>query len=443
MTAAADSGRVFVLGIDGAPHSLLTRLAAGGVMPRLAELIADRNTAQIDSVLPTVSNVAWASFQTGKNPGKFDIFGFAELQADLSLRLPNAAHLRGETIQEIVSRAGRRVISLGLPSSYPPRAVNGLLVGGFLAPSVEKATWPPDRAAELARLGYKLDVDPVKARQDAAYLKRELPDVLAGRRRTVEALLAEPWDLFLLHVMETDRLNHFFWRAGQAGGEDAAFFEGVYRQVDGLIGAVADAMRAGDTLIVMSDHGFCEVRREVQLNRWLVRKGYLRVSGDPVRQMFQAVAADSRAVALVPGRVHLLTADAFKQGRLTRAQADELTSEIVAKLRTWTDEETRQRICNRVLTRDEAFTGPYIARGPDVIIDPRDGYDLKAALTPGELLTPAAELTGMHTYYDAFLLVAGRELTRDRRCVTDITRTVLDLLAVPAPPDLDSRGVLA
>jgi len=415
------AARVFVLGLDGVPHSLIERFVDAGVMPRLGAVIARGAAVQYDSILPTVSNVAWASFQTGRRPAKFDIFGFAEVDHRMQLRLPNASH--------------------GVPSSYPPRQINGLLVGGFLAPQLAKAVYPPQYAAQLAQRGYELDIDPTRARGDIEYLKRAALEVLDGRRRVTEALLAgETWDLFVLHVMETDRVNHFMWALWEDGPE-AEYFESFYRRVDDLIGRIDSQLGDDDVLIILSDHGFCRIRHEVELNRRLKAEGYLRTEGDPTR-MFGAISADSAAFALVPGRVHILRNDVYDRGCVSPADYESLRSELMARLALLTDPDTGEPVCRRVLTREEAFDGPYIANAPDIVLDPNPGYDFKAALT-GEGVFSSSPISGMHTVDDAFLCVRGRPLTDERRCVTDVTRSILDLLGVPAPADLDSRGVLA
>ena len=36
-------------------------------------------------------------------------------------------------------------------------------------------------------------------------------------------------------------------------------------------------LRDGDVLMVLSDHGFSSFRRGVNLNRWLLREGYLKL----------------------------------------------------------------------------------------------------------------------------------------------------------------------
>jgi len=111
--------RVLVIGLDGFPYTLANRLMDDGIFPNFKSLLEEGTFSQMDSIYPTVSNVAWTSYQTGKNPGKFGVYGFAELTPEFDLFIPNSTNCKSKTIQEIISENGKRVISLGVPGSYP------------------------------------------------------------------------------------------------------------------------------------------------------------------------------------------------------------------------------------------------------------------------------------------------------------------------------------
>ena len=53
-----------------------------------------------------------------------------------------------EHLWEVLSRAGKRVFGMNVPATYPPRAVNGILIGGFLSPSLEKCAFPASVSKE-------------------------------------------------------------------------------------------------------------------------------------------------------------------------------------------------------------------------------------------------------------------------------------------------------
>jgi predicted AlkP superfamily phosphohydrolase/phosphomutase len=68
--------RVVVLGFDGASDHLLRRFVAEGRMPAFAELESRGTRRPLGSSNPAESPVAWASLNSGRNPGSTNILGF-------------------------------------------------------------------------------------------------------------------------------------------------------------------------------------------------------------------------------------------------------------------------------------------------------------------------------------------------------------------------------
>ena len=69
---------------------------------------------------------------TGVNPGKHNIFGFIDRDpATYKQFIPTSYHMKAKTLWEVLSDAGRRVIVVNVPVTYPPRTVNGILVLQF------------------------------------------------------------------------------------------------------------------------------------------------------------------------------------------------------------------------------------------------------------------------------------------------------------------------
>ena len=117
--------RAVVIGLDGTPFSLIRRLADEGRMPAVADLLARGSLREMRSVVPTVSSVAWTSITTGCNPGRHGLYGFVDrLPATHEMFIPTGRHRRVPSWIEHFSGIGRRVFSMGVPGTYPPRAVN-------------------------------------------------------------------------------------------------------------------------------------------------------------------------------------------------------------------------------------------------------------------------------------------------------------------------------
>ena len=435
--------RVVVVGLDGFPHSLALRLMSAGIMPNFQKLLEQGTFTQMDSIFPTVSNVAWTSYMTGKNPGGFGVFGFAELTKNFDLYIPNSRDCRSAQIQEILSEAGKNVVSLGVPGTFPPRPVKGIAVGGFLAPSLEKGVFPVSALEKLNRTGYLLDINPMKARESLDYFKEDTLRVLRGREDTLFSLWdGEPWDYLAAHFMDTDRLMHFMYRFIEEDTGDETnhtFCLDFFRKLDGILGRVAERLDDETRLIVLSDHGFCRIRREVQLNRWLQDRGYLTFSRPPQHDLdFEAVSPQARAIALVPGKIYILEEGKFSRGGVRKDEYGELREEIVRKLKDFS--EAGRPVCQQVYLRDEVLSGPYLEQAPDIIIDPHDGYDFKAGLKKS-MIFETGPMSGMHTQHDAMFFVSGADEIKKRPVVYDVTPTILKLLDVPIPSDFDGQSL--
>jgi predicted AlkP superfamily phosphohydrolase/phosphomutase len=73
---AADYDKVVILGFDGADAGLVERYIAEGRLPNLTRLRSEGYYAPLRSTNPPQTPVSWASFSTGLNPGRTEIFDF-------------------------------------------------------------------------------------------------------------------------------------------------------------------------------------------------------------------------------------------------------------------------------------------------------------------------------------------------------------------------------
>jgi predicted AlkP superfamily phosphohydrolase/phosphomutase len=84
--ASADpqSGRVIVLGFDGADFRIVDELCAKGELPHLAELRSKGTGVPLGTTVPAESPVSWAALNCGQNPGKTGIPGFIKRELSSS-----------------------------------------------------------------------------------------------------------------------------------------------------------------------------------------------------------------------------------------------------------------------------------------------------------------------------------------------------------------------
>ncbi len=321
---SSDAGRrVLLLGLDGACFEALDPLLAAGRLPNLAAWRRGGRSGPLRSTVPPMSFPAWSSLVTGLSPGEHGLFDFTQkVPGAYAIRFTNASDRRGATLFARVSRAGGRVLSLGVPASFPPEPVRGLLVAGFDAP-VSAGT--DARSAS----------DPALYRRIAArtgpWMRRELDEGARGegwREGAVATLLAriERKEAFALEALselrraggagpelamvvfsESDTVAHHFWRDHDPGSprhdpSASAARRGalgaVYERLDAACGALRRAFGEDALCAVVSDHGSGgAARRVLHLGRRLADCGLLRRRAGP-RGGAERLARGARDLAL-------------------------------------------------------------------------------------------------------------------------------------------------
>lgn len=436
--------RLFILGLDGSPLPLLKQLMEAGDLPHLARLFERGSSVEMNSSLPDVSAVAWTSVNTGMNPAKHGIYGFVDRKPGTNtMEVMTASHVRAKTIWQLTSDAGKRSIAINVPLSFPPQTINGVVISDFLAPALNKAVYPTTLLPMLETLGYRIDIDPWAARQSLDAFVEDFKVTAEKRAAAVLHLMdAEAWEFFMVVFMETDRLHHFMWQYMESNDPNyAPKFFAAYRQIDEIAGRIIAKLRDDDELIVMSDHGFTTLLKEIYLNVWLEQEGYLTfVAGQD--KGLDSMSPRTRAYSLDPGRLYVNLAGREPSGTVPADQLEGVLAELEGRLRRLTDPESGAPIVKDVYRADDIYRGPWRGRAPDLLVMPHDGFDIKGTFESSEL-TGRGKLVGMHKYDNATLFVRNHELTVDHASVHDILPTACELLRMACPEHVDGRVVVA
>jgi predicted AlkP superfamily phosphohydrolase/phosphomutase len=496
--------KVLIIGLDGATFDLIGPWAEAGCLPGLARLMRGGVHGRLQSTLPPVTSPAWPSFLTGKNPGKHGVFDFITPSAG-QFGLVNATHIKSPTIWDILSEAGRKVGSINVPVTYPPRPVNGFMVTGLLSPSNERITYPPDL---LSR--YKDELGPYRVTPNVQYKPgneqafiADLQDMVKTRGRYALRLLQDqPWDCAMVHFLALDVAQHALWRhmdeshplhtpEGSARWGDA--IRDMYALVDGYVGQMVElAEREGAAVMVMSDHGFGPLHYIVNLNMLLLEAGLLQLRRDVVTQL-RALAFRS---GLTPAGVYHLVAGlgmqdlaarvpketrnaivsrilsfesvdwsrtrAYSMGHVGQiyvnlrgrephgivepgAEYEAVLDEVEAALRTLRHPDTSEPLLERTIRRDEACHGPYCDHSPDmhIILDGYRCISFPLFATEGKIITRQIRGdSGCHRAHGIFIaagpgIKTGQEI--EGAHITDLAPTLLHLLGLPVPDDMDGR----
>ena len=274
-----------MLGLDAVPPELLfDRLLP--VMPNVRRLYEHGARAPLRSTDPPITVPAWPVMFTGYDPGSIGFYGFRDRRnrSYLETYVPSSTLLPVPTLWQLLSQRGRRVTVIGMPPGYPAPAVNGFYISDFLTPAGRTDyTYPPALRGEIeSRFGpYRFDV--VFRAEERVQLYQDILAMTRQRFAIAEQLLGrEPWDVFAIHEIGTDRLHHAYWKYFDRTHPEFVpgnRFENVatedYAEVDRLIGRLL-AIAGDDTLVLIaSDHGSMAMSGCFCINQWLVEHGYL------------------------------------------------------------------------------------------------------------------------------------------------------------------------
>lgn len=411
------SPKTVIIGLDGVPYSeLLTKLIENGRLKNMASLFGQGYFGRMEVCIPEISSVSWTSFMTGTQSGEHGIYGFMDLMpGTYKMYFPNFLGLQKKTVFDELGSMGKRSVVINLPSTYPARQIPGVLISGFVAIDLKKAVYPSSLAAELQSMGYAIDVDTKRGREDHDYLLQDLDTTLKSRQKLTDFLWErENWDLFMVVITGTDRINHFMWDA-YADSEHPRHVDFIdyYEKVDRFVGLLYKKFldlpgynEGINHFMMLSDHGFTKIRSEVYLNQWLQENGFLSFNQDPPTSL-EDIAPESKAFALDPSRIYINTKDRYPGGSVVKDDVEKVKNEIRMGLQELTFEDGSP-VLRKVLDREEVFHGPFVRQGPDLILLSHHGFDLKGRINSKSTFGLSG-LTGMHTQDDAFFFSDKQE----------------------------------
>jgi len=346
--------KVAVIGLDcAAPDLVFNRYR--GQLPNLSRLMEGGCWGRLLSSNPPITVPAWACMMSSQDPGQLGIYGFRNRKdhSYVGYSIANANALSRDAAWDILGRAGKQSIVLGVPPSYPPRALNGIQVGCFLTPNTRKTyTHPPELREEIERVtpGYVVDVEDFRTDDKSGVLQRIYDKSRKHFALAKHLLKTKPWDLFMMVEMGTDRIHHAFWShcdpASPKYEKGNAYENAIldfYKFCDAEVGEILALLPSDTTVLVVSDHGARALQGGICFNEWLIEKGYLALKQYPDKTMpINQVEIDwSRTRAWGDGgyygRLFMNVRGREPQGIVDPADYEKVRDELVAGIEAITD----------------------------------------------------------------------------------------------------------
>lgn len=283
--------RILAIGLDSVPPSLLFDRFLP-LMPHVQELLHRSTYGTLRSTDPPITVPAWAVMFSGMDPGTLGLYGFRHRRPGTywDNYSPNSRTPREPLLWERLSRLGRRVCVIGMPPGYPPPPVNGVYISDFLTPAgAESFVYPAPLQDEVQRVSGGWEFDVTFRAEDRPRIAEELLRMTRKHFAVARWLWArETWDFFAMHEIGPDRLHHAFWKffdeAHPRYEADSAFrgvVEGYYRMLDEEVGRLLHDVPGDVRVLLLSDHGSQAMAGGFCVNEWLIRQGHLTLKGPP------------------------------------------------------------------------------------------------------------------------------------------------------------------
>jgi len=305
MSSKKKGEKVLVIGLDGASPELIVKWAKEGKLPTFARLINNGVSGTLKSTIPPLTCPAWLSYSTGKNPGNLGVFDWCERKAntyEISYGV-NFRHASSKHLWDILSEKGITVGIFNVPTTFPPREVNGFFVSGWPIPQGVVFTYPRDLQLKLDMYAGKMlasDHDMMEATWRWFSAEDEfLKGVYRSAEWEVKAakyLMSKyDWNIFITVFTGLDPIQHYFWKhmdpnhplhnskeAEKYGNEILKF----YQKMDKVVGELLEKVDEDARVMVMSDHGFGATHSLFNINDWLRAKGFLKINDKVPRLSF-------------------------------------------------------------------------------------------------------------------------------------------------------------
>jgi len=211
----------------------------------------------------------------------------------------------------------------------------------------------------------------------------------------------------------TDRIQHMFLRFLDPehpaiigyNGEYKNVIEDLYKKMDDLVGRVMKKIDDKTVLMVMSDHGFKQFKRGLNLNTWLHQNGYLFLREE---------------------------------------------QELIEKLTGLKDEEKKLTAINEVFDSSKVYSGPYQNNALDLIVGYNEGYRASWNSVTGKIdktvFSDNTKSWGGDHCLDPRLVpgvfFSNNEINSEKPGIIDIAPTVLKLFGIKAPGYIDGVSLI-
>jgi len=422
---------------------------------------------------------------------------------DYEYSLVNSKNIKGKCIWDFLTAKKKKSIVLNVPLTYPPWEINGIMISGYLSPPTKNYAYPNDVVGELEKnIGeYIIFPDENILNNPGRKFKKLLKIIEKRKEAAIYLMKNYEYDFFMVEFQMTDTICHLLKDRGkilevyQKVDESIAeilehtdaqrtnviiisdhgmtpvkktirinrwlYNLGLYRTKKGL----QKEYITHTTIMKSNYHAKKQSRKEILLNL-LSNMGitvekinyYLSLLGiDFLKRLFPKSITHSLPRITTDWRntkAYLFSQHAYWMGisiNLKGREAEgivepgeeyeKLRNYIIRELYNLKDPETGERVIEKALKKEEVYSGPYLNKAPDILVLTKNQEYISDPGPYGDIFSKNPNEIHAHKMNGIFIAY-GPDIKRGQikgAKIIDIAPTILHMMDVPVPEDMDGR----
>jgi predicted AlkP superfamily phosphohydrolase/phosphomutase len=484
-----ETPKVILIGIDGGTFRVIKPGIKARRLPTFERIVETGISGVLRSTIPPATIPAFPTLMTGKNCGKHGIFDFmGEVNGESTLM--DSTRIVGKTLWRVLDDHGKKSIVVNVPLTYPPENIDGIIVTGMLTPLRKDYTHPKSVMKKLKELtgDYPVQFNSGIAYTNPSQFLPQLHQMLEKRRTAIRFLMDNwKWDFFCVLFRATDIVSHFRWDK-----QDEVL--SIYEHIDEILNELT-SNHPNAYVFVFSDHGFGPYLKDFHINLFLQKLELLKIRErkDSIQRKSeesQKGAKKEQRLARLLGRmgvyrsrlrniipsklwriirrfagssfrqlilasnyeVDISQSKAFFSSTVTAEtqsitlnpsspeEYEGLVERLKDELLNVKDPETGAPVVRKVFHRNDIYMGPFVDQAPDLILLLSEGYKATTTLSGKNIIEPLSRPKGTHDIEGIFLAkgpTCKPNYNITNISIQDLAPTILHLLKVPIPDDVD------
>lgn len=444
---AGDRTKILFIGLDGASWNVIQPLIKENKLPNIKRLVDTGCWGNLESLHPPVnSEVIWTTIATGKTPEKNGITVRLIEDRDTGRFVPITSNFRKcKALWNILSDSDKNVGVVGYWVTWPPEEIRGGIIvpdrlynlnypaEGYIFPALTRLC----SQAEFEKFKDTAGPDSFDSMVREAKKRDAFVSNFAGHLES-----KEKFDFLAVCLLGTDWLSHLFWKYLEPQGLDvskdqiktyADIIKNYYIYCDKIIGDLVKKTDKDTIVVVVSDHGFKKGEKTYFFNGL---NYLLELCG------LSKIRINSKTAWIrEPSGGDIWTKEKSIRifGQLSDKEIGVLQNEIKRKLNQIRIDENNQPLFDLI---QDAKAGLIVVLNLDYIKLHLDCHLIINNKTYNifDFLTTAI-FSGNHSDF-GIIIISGRNIKRgiiEPATVYDVAPTVLYLMGLPVPKDMDGK----